>query len=379
MPPDAVSLEQEGVVISPFYLIQKGTAHWDGMRRILTHAPWPSRAVEENLADLNASLAANIHGKNALLQMMDQHGMDTVTQYFTLLRNHAADKMKETLKRFKDGTYNALERLDDGSPLQVTVRLKKGLCEIDFSGSASVHPGNMNATKAVVLSVTIYVLRLLLKESIPLNDGLLEPVTLKLPHGMLNPEFGNDPSRCPAVVGGNVEISMRLTDTILKAFGVMAASQGTMNNTLFGNASFGYYETVCGGCGAGQGFHGASAVHHHMTNTRITDPEIMEHRYPVRVDEFRIRKHSGGAGTWKGGDGVIRKLTFLDAVNLSVLTQRRRSGPYGMKGGKPGKPGGQKILRKDGRVERLKSIQNVNIEPGDTFVMETPGGGGYYG
>ena len=170
---------------------------------------------------------------------------------------------------------------------------------------------------------------------------------------------------------------MRLTDTILKAFGVMAASQGTMNNTLFGNASFGYYETICGGCGAGEGFHGASAVHHHMTNTRITDPEIMEHRYPIRLDAFRIRKHTGGAGTWKGGDGVIRKLTFLEPANLSVLTQRRNSGPYGMKGGKPGKPGKQQIIRKDGRVEQLESVQNVNIEPGDAFVMETPGGGGY--
>lgn len=235
----------------------------------------------------------------------------------------------------------------------------------------------MNATEAIVKSVTIYVLRLLLNEQIPLNDGLLEPVEFVLPNGLLNPVFSDDPALCPAVVGGNVEISMRLTDTLLKAFGVVAASQGSMNNTLFGNSKFGYYETICGGCGAGHGFNGASAVHHHMTNTRITDPEIMEHRYPVRLEEFSIRKNSGGKGKWTGGDGIKRVITFLEPVNLSVLSQRRKSGPFGLNGGEDGKPGKQKVIRKNGEKILLDSIQNINIEPGDCFIIETPGGGGF--
>ncbi len=377
MPPNAKNLSEEGVVISPFYLIKKGKVNWDGIRKILENAPYPSRSIEENLADLNAAVAANKNGQDALLTLVNQHGIETVCNYFDLLKKHAALKMKETLEQFTEGNYNATEFLDDGSKIQVSIHLKDGKCTIDFSGSADVHPGNMNATKAIVHSVTIYVLRLLLQEGIPLNDGLFDPVTITLPTGMLNPNFDDDPEKCPAVVGGNVEISMRLTDTILKAFGVIAASQGTMNNTLFGNSNFGYYETICGGCGAGEDFHGASAVHHHMTNTRITDPEILEHRYPVRLNEFSIRNNSGGEGKWNGGDGITRRLTFLEAVNLSVLTQRRASGPYGLKGGKDGLPGNQKVIRKNGDEITLSSIQNIDLDAGDQFVIETPGGGGY--
>ncbi|WP_159518071.1 hydantoinase B/oxoprolinase family protein [Sunxiuqinia indica] len=377
MPPNAKNLAEEGVVISPFHLVKGNQVDWDGMRDILLKGPFPTRSVEENLADLNAAIAANKNGQDALLNLIEQHGAETVSNYFSLLKKHAADKMRETLSKFSDGIYDAEERLDDGSLLKVKVDLKDGECKIDFTGSAEVHTGNMNATEAIVQSVTIYVLRLLLKESIPLNDGLLQPVSIHLSNGLLNPVFDDDPTKCPAVVGGNVEISMRLTDTLLKAFGVIAASQGTMNNTLFGNENFGYYETICGGCGAGNGFNGASAVHHHMTNTRITDPEIMELRYPVRLDEFSIRQNSGGAGKWNGGDGIIRKLTFLEPVNLSVLTQRRNSGPYGLKGGQNGQAGKQKVIRKNGEVVQLQSIQNMDLQDGDQFVIETPGGGGY--
>ncbi len=294
-----------------------------------------------------------------------------------MLRNHASEKMIDTLKKFKNGIYSATEFLDDGSKLNVNITIENGKCIFDFTGSAPVNKGNMNATKAIVNSVTIYVLRLLLNEPIPLNDGLLEPVSFILPEGMLNPDFDDDPKKCPAVVGGNVEISMRLTDTLLKAFGVVAASQGTMNNTLFGNKKFGYYETVCGGCGAGDGFNGASAVHHHMTNTRITDPEILEHRYPVRLEQFSIRKNSGGKGRWNGGNGVFREITFLESVNLSVLSQRRKSEPFGLNGGENGKPGSQKVIRRNGEIIQLESIQNINLETGDKFIIETPGGGGY--
>ncbi|MGQ8335454.1 hydantoinase B/oxoprolinase family protein [Sunxiuqinia sp. A32] len=377
MPPNAQNLSEEGVVISPFYLIRQGKVDWDGMKSILLNAPFPTRSIEENLADLNAAIAANKNGYDAVISLVEQHGVITVCNYFDLLRKHASAKMQATLKGFPNGDYSALESLDDGSQLQVSIQLRDGKCKIDFSGSSDVHSGNMNATKAIVHSVTIYVLRLLLQENIPLNDGLLEPVTIDIPTGLLNPEFDDDPAMCPAVVGGNVEISMRLTDTLLKAFGVMGASQGTMNNTLFGNDKFGYYETVCGGCGAGNGFNGASAVHHHMTNTRITDPEIMEHRYPVRLGEFSIRNGSGGAGKWNGGDGVRRKITFLEPVNLSVLTQRRKTGPYGLNGAEDGKTGIQKVIRYNGDEITLDSIQNIDLQAGDQFIIETPGGGGF--
>jgi len=377
MPPNAKNLEEEGVTISPFYLIKKGEVDWVGMKDILLNCTYPTRSVEENLADLNAALAANKNGADALINLIKTYGKERVQTYLDLLREYASSKMKATLKKFKDGKYSSTEFLDDGSPLKVDIQLNGGNCKIDFTGSAPVHSGNMNATEAIVKSVTIYVLRLLLDEPIPLNDGLLEPVGFMLPTGLLNPDFDDDPSKCPAVVGGNVEISQRLTDTLLKAFGVVAASQGTMNNALFGNNNFGYYETICGGCGAGKGFNGASAVHHHMTNTRITDPEIMEHRYPVRLEEFSIRKNSGGKGKWQGGDGVKRVITFLEPVNLSVLSQRRSSGPFGMNGGEAGKSGCQKIVRKKGDEIQLDSIQNINIEAGDKFVIETPGGGGF--
>ncbi|MDX8340963.1 hydantoinase B/oxoprolinase family protein [Draconibacterium sp. IB214405] len=377
MPPNAKNLEEEGVCITPFYLVKNGQPDWDGMQNIFLNGKYPTRSVEENLADLNAALAANKNGSEALIELINKHGKDTVQEYLDLLRGHAAQKMKATLQKFENGNYSATEYLDDGAKLQVNIQLNDGNCSIDFTGSADVHKGNMNATEAIVKSVSIYVLRLLLNETIPLNDGLLEPVDFILPSGLLNPNFDDDPSKCPAVVGGNVEISQRLTDTLLKAFGVVAASQGTMNNTLFGNKNFGYYETICGGCGAGNGFNGASAVHHHMTNTRITDPEIMEHRYPVQLVEFSIRKNSGGFGKWHGGDGVKRVLTFLEPVNLSVLTQRRKSGPFGLNGASDGKAGCQKVIRSNGEEIILDSIQNINMEQGDSFIIETPGGGGF--
>ena len=235
----------------------------------------------------------------------------------------------------------------------------------------------MNANEAIVNGVVIYVLRLLIGEQIPLNDGILEPVRIILPVGMLNPEFHDDPKKCPAVVGGNVELSQRLTDTLLKAFNVVACSQGTMNNVMFGNDNFSYYETICGGCGAGPGFNGASAVHQHMTNTRITDPEILEHRYPVRLERFSIRSDSGGNGEYKGGNGVERQFTFLEPVSLSVLTQHRKNRPYGLNGGESGKEGLQFVVRKNGKIIKLQSIDMTSIETGESLVIKTPGGGGF--
>lgn len=377
MPPDAVNLEEEGVVISPQYLVKKNKVNWDLIRKILSIGAFPSRAVEENIADMNAALAANRKGEKELLKLIEEHSLSKVTTYMTKLKQHASRKMRETLAKIQEGTYFSEEKLDDGSLLKVKVEMIKSSCIIDFTGSGDVHPGNMNATPAIVNGVVIYVMRLLVDENIPLNEGLLEPVRIILPKGLLNPLFPDDPKNCPAIVGGNVEVSQRLTDTLLKPFGILACSQGTMNNVLFGNKHFSYYETICGGCGAGNGFHGASAVHHHMTNTRITDPEIMEFRYPVRLESFSIRKNSGGKGKFKGGDGVIREISFLEITSLSVLTQHRTTSPYGMKNGAPGKPGKQYILRKDGTKKILKPVDGCIVNPGDKLVILTPGGGGF--
>jgi 5-oxoprolinase (ATP-hydrolysing) len=377
MPPGATRLVEEGVVIPPMHLVRAGEPRWEEMRRVLLDAPHPTRAVEENLADLRAAVAANHRGAEALLALAREHGRETVAFYMEALKARAETRLREALARLPARTYEAVERLDDGSPLAVRIEVAGDGAVVDFAGSGGVHPGNLNAPPAVVRSAVLYVLRLLIAEPLPLNEGILRPVEIRIPPGMLNPPFPEDPAEAPAVVGGNVETSQRLVDTLIKALGLAACSQGTMNNLLFGSARFGYYETVCGGAGAGPGFDGASAVHTHMTNTRITDPEVVEHRYPVRVERFGIRVGSGGAGQWRGGDGAVRELTFLAPMSLSLLTQHRVETPYGMAGGSPGKPGRQRLVRASGEVEELASVDGREVGPGDRLVLETPGGGGW--
>jgi 5-oxoprolinase (ATP-hydrolysing) len=377
MPPDARSLEEEGVIIEPFPLVSKGQVNWKGMREILEGGPWPSRAVEENLADLNAALAANLAGAEGLRELARKHSAGQVIDYMQYLKDYATSRMRLVLANIPDGRYEASGELDDGSILKVAIEITRDACSIDFTGTSGVHPGNMNATCAIVNSVVIYVLRLLLNEPLPLNEGILEPVRIILPESLLNPDFARPHAECPAIVGGNVEVSQRLTDTLLKAFGVTACSQGTMNNLMIGNETYSYYETICGGCGAGPAFHGAHAVHHHMTNTRITDPEVLEHRYPLRLVEFSIRKRSGGKGIFRGGNGVVRMLEFTDQASVSILSQHRIVRPYGMKGGKPGKRGRQRIIRTGGGKEHLKGIDSTTVYPGDRLVIRTPGGGGW--
>jgi 5-oxoprolinase (ATP-hydrolysing) len=293
------------------------------------------------------------------------------------LRKMAAEKMRTVLTKLPDGIYVAEEFLDDGTPLKVKIILDKDTIHFDFSGSAGVHPSNMNATEAIVNSVVIYVMRLLLDEDIPLNDGLMEPVRITLPEGILHPSFDNNPDNCPAVVGGNVEISQRLTDTLLKAFGIAGCSQGTMNNVLFGNHKFGYYETVAGGVGAVDGFDGVSGIHQHMTNTRITDPEILEYRYPVRLHQFSIRKNSGGKGAFNGGDGLIREYEFLEELEVSLLTQHRIVAPYGMEGAASGRTGEQWIVTRNGQKKKLDGITSFLAKKHERLILKTPGGGGF--
>ncbi len=377
MPPSATCLAEEGVVIPPMKLVDGGKPRWGEMEELLSGGRFPSRSVQDNLADLRAAVAANHAGAEALAALSERSGRGTVLHYMQELNRLAARRIRAALSALGDGEYQAVERLDDGTPLAVKITLRGDRAVLDFTGSGEVHPGNLNATPAIVHGVVIYFLRLLIKESIPLNEGFLHPVRLIIPEGILNPAFDQTPEDSPAVVGGNVETSQRLVDTLTRALGIAACSQGTMNNILFGTERCGYYETVCGGCGAGPGFHGASAVHSNMTNTRITDPEILEHRYPVRVERFAVRRGSGGDGRFHGGDGVVRILKFLEPMSLSVLTQHRVERPFGLHGGEPGITGRQRVERADGTVHQLGPVDGADVFPGDRFILESPGGGGY--
>ena len=376
MPPDAKTLAEEGVVIRPQHLIKQGRSQFDEIERLLKSGPHPSRAVSDNLADLRAAVAANQRGVLALQQLAKQCGIQAVTDQMREITNRAERVTRAVLRQLPSKRFEATERLDDGSPLRVSVVINENSAVMDFTGSAPVHNGNLNATPAIVRSAVIYVLRLMIGERLPLNEGMMRAVELRIPQGMLNPPFVADPACCPAVVGGNTETSQRIVDTLLKAFNVCACSQGTMNNLLFGSDRFGYYETVCGGTGAGPGFDGADAVHSHMTNTRITDPEIIEHRYPVRVEQFAIRRGSGGSGKWRGGNGAIRELTFLEHMSLSILSQHRVEKPFGIHGGGEGQGGRQRVIRANGAIVDLKSIDGCEVGPGDRLILETPGGGG---
>lgn len=376
MPPDANNLAEEGVVISPTYLAKKGVFDWNYLEDLLKKGKYPTRSFEENMADIRAAVAANYRGNEELKKLVQTYGKIEVVRYMNRLKSYASERMKSTLKNIEDGIYEATEKLDDGSSLAVRCTVQNSRLTIDFSGTSGVHPGNLNANPSIVKSVIIYVLRLLIDEPLPLNDGLLDPVEINIPKGMLNPDFPDDPAECPAVVGGNIETSQRLTDTLLKAFNLAACSYGTMNNLLFGNDTFGYYETVGGGTGAGNGFVGADAVHQHMTNTRATDPEILEHRYPVVLNRYQVREGSGGAGKWKGGNGIIREMQFTQPVSLSVLSQHRKVAPYGLNGGESGKPGKQLIIQNHSKRE-LSWRDGTELGPGDIFILETPGGGGF--
>ncbi|MHC4415534.1 MAG: hydantoinase B/oxoprolinase family protein [Planctomycetota bacterium] len=379
MPPGAATLAEEGVVIPPLLLVRAGEQCFDRVAKRLRRAVYPSRAVEDNIADLRASVAANQRGAAALGGLAREHGEDLIAEQMGALKARAEGLARRALEVLPDGRYEALERLDDGAPIRVCIDLTGDRAVIDFAGSADLHPGNLNATPAIVRSAVIYVLRLLIGEALPLNEGIMRAVTVAIPAGMLNPPFGDDPEKTCAVSGGNVETSQRVVDTLLKALRAAACSQGTMNNVVFGTDRFSYYETVGGGAGAAPGCDGADAVHTHMTNTRITDPEIVEHRYPVRVERFAVRRGSGGAGRRRGGNGAIREITFLAPMSLSILSQHRGEGPYGMDGGRPGRPGRQRILRGTGEAIELGAVDGGEVEPGDRLLLETPGGGGYGG
>jgi 5-oxoprolinase (ATP-hydrolysing) len=377
MPPDATCLAEEGVVILPRYLVKGGVFQWDDIRSLFTESPYPTRNFLSNEADIVAALSSLRKGSEQLLKLVSVHGVAQVEKYMNRLKTTALIQLEQKLVPLRGKVFQATEHMDDGHRIQVAITIQEGKQIFDFTGTTAVHPNNLNANISIIYSAILYVLRLLAAKEIPLNDGLMKNTEIILPeNSFLNPDFSDDPLRCPAVVGGNTEVSQRLVDTLLKAFGVVACSQGTMNNFLFGNKNFGYYETIGGGAGAGQGFDGRSAVHQHMTNTRITDPEQLERKYPVRLLEFGIRKGSGGFGQFRGGDGIVRSIQFLEPLQVTLLGQHRNEAPYGLQGGSPGLCG-KHTLTSSNTTSVLSGICSFEVIPGDILTIETPGGGGF--
>jgi 5-oxoprolinase (ATP-hydrolysing) len=378
MPPDGTCLGEEGVVIDTFALRRDGTEFLDSLREILTRGRYPSRDPETNLADIAAQRAAGVLGCNYLQQLVESMGMAMVNQCVEALFHHAEGLVTRWIESLPQAALSFRDSLDDGTVIAVTLKRDHDRLVIDFDGTAPVHPGCFNATPAIVTAATIYVLRCVIGGTLPMNQGILRPIDLVLPTGLLNPPKGNDSSSSPAVVAGNVETSMRIVDCLLGALGLAAASQGTMNNVLIGDSTFGYYETIGGGSGACADGPGASGVHSHMTNTRITDPEVYESRYPVRLWRFELRQGSGGKGQFRGGEGLVREIEFLKPLSLALITNRRgKHQPWGANGGEPGAAGENLLIKANGEAVSLPSATTLTVQVGDRLVMKTPGGGGW--
>ena len=381
MPPFSRNLGEEGVLIRNFHLIEQGKSQEEHLREVLLSGDSPSRNVDDNLADIAAQAAANRQGAIELQQLIQHYSFPVVEAYMHHVQAAAEHKMRVALSSIENGEYRYTDYLDldgDKAAIRVCVTIEGDSAEIDFSGTSPVLPSNLNANPAIVTAAVMYCLRCLIDEDIPLNEGVLGPIQILLPECLLNPPQNESAKDCAAVAGGNVETSQRVVDVLLGALGAAAGSQGTMNNLLFGDETFGYYETIAGGSGATPNAPGADAVHTHMTNTRITDPEVLEKRYPVRLHEFSIRKDSGGPGMFCGGNGTVRRIEFLKNLEVSILSQRRGAHPpYGLSGGEPGAIGRNTLKRACGSVESLPALVEFSVEPGDTLSIETPGGGGF--
>ncbi len=378
MPAFSKNLAEEGVLLRGQKLIDRGISQFDAIARQLRSGSYPTRALADNLADLRAQVAANRRGEKELQSLAENWSWPVLSRYFMALQDSAAMKVRGALARLPQGTKRFTDHLDDGTPISVAMTIENESIVIDFAGTGAVSSGNLNANRAIVSAAVLYVLRLLVQDDLPLNQGMLAPVTLLIPEGLLSPRATNAPETSPAIVGGNVETSQRIVDVLLGALGIAAASQGTMNNLLFGNSKFGYYETICGGSGATAEGPGADALHTHMTNTRLTDPEVLEHRFPVRLHKLAIRRGSGGQGEHRGGHGVIREIEMLEPLTVSLVTQRRGPyTPYGAAGGMPGALGKNLVIRRDGQAAELPSSVTLELEAGDRLRIETPGGGGW--
>jgi 5-oxoprolinase (ATP-hydrolysing) len=372
MPPFSTRIEEEGVQINNVKLVDRGVLREAEMVALLQSGEFPSRNPQQNMADLKAQIAANEKGVQELRKMVDQFGLDVVQAYMRHVQDNAEESVRRVITRLKDGAFTL--PLDNGAQIRVAIRVNAPArtAEIDFTGTSAQQPNNFNAPTAVCMAAVLYVFRTLVDDDIPLNAGCLKPLKVIIPPGsMLNP---NPPA---SVVAGNVETSSCITNALYGALGVMAASQCTMNNFTFGNAAHQYYETISGGSGAGEGFDGTSVVQTHMTNSRLTDPEVLEFRFPVRLESYEIREGSGGAGRWHGGHGGVRRVRFLEDMTASILSNGRLHGAFGMAGGQAGQVGINRVVRVDGSQEELGHIGQAEMKPGDIFEIHTPGGGGY--
>ncbi|MBD2253781.1 hydantoinase B/oxoprolinase family protein [Nostoc parmelioides] len=372
MPPHSTTVEEEGILFDNFLLVETGNFQESQVRNLLVNHIYPARNPDQNIADFKAQIAANERGVKELHKMVTQYGLATVQAYMKFVQDNAEESVRRAIDVLKDGTF--VYEMDGGTKIQVkvTINRKNRSAEIDFTGTSKQLNSNFNAPKAVTQAAVLYVFRTLVDDNIPLNAGCLKPLEIIVPEGcMLNPTY---PS---AVVAGNVETSQTIVDALYGALGVMAASQGTMNNFTFGSDRYQYYETICGGSGAGSNFDGTDAVHTHMTNSLLTDPEVLETRYPVLVESFSLRSHSGGKGKYSGGNGVVRRIRFLEPMTANILSGHRLVPPFGLNGGEAGQVGRNWIERHNGTQETLDSTATVEMNPGDVFVIETPGGGGF--
>ena len=372
MPPGSRHIDEEGVLFDSFLLVGGGRLRERPLMKRLLGGRWPARNPARNLADLKAQLAANTKGARELKALVRHYGLKAVRAYMAHVRDNAEESVRRVIDRLDDGAFTC--EMDGSERISVEIRIDRRRREaiLDFSGTSDQSDGNFNAPSPICRACVLYVFRTLVGAGIPMNSGCMKPLRLMLPRGsLLSPRWP------AAVVAGNVETSQCIVDTLYGALRVMAAAQGTMNNVTFGNDHYQYYETVCGGSGAGPTFDGASAVHTHMTNSRLTDPEVLELRYPVLLREFRRRPGSGGNGSRRGGDGAVRSIEFLEPMELAVLSNRRRIAPFGLEGGEDGAPGRARVIRGDGSIRQMSARDKTNVEAGDLFVLETPGGGGY--
>lgn len=372
MPASSRTVDDEGVLIDDFLLVDAGRLRDAETRALFASGRHPSRNVDQNMADLKAQIASCTRGADELIRMTQEFGRPVVAAYMGHIQDNAEEAVRRAVAALKPGAF-AYE-MDDGAVIRVRIDVDpiQRSAVVDFNGTSEQRPTNFNAPLSITRAATLYVFRTLVDDAIPLNEGCLKPIKLIVPEGsMLNPRYP------AAVVAGNVETSQAVVDTLYGALGVLAASQGTMNNFTFGDDARQYYETIAGGSGAGPGFGGTSAVQTHMTNSRLTDPEVLETRFPVLLEEFSIRRGSGGEGRWTGGDGAMRRVRFLEPMTAAILSNRRRVPPFGADGGQPGATGVNRVERADGTIEPLGSTAEVAMTPGDVFVIETPGGGGF--
>jgi 5-oxoprolinase (ATP-hydrolysing) len=375
-PPHSATLEEEGVLIDNFLLVDGGEFQEQAFRDLLAAARYPARSPDVNVADISAQVAANEKGVQELQRVVAQYGWDVVSAYMRHVMDNACESVRRVIDRLAEGVPERRfsYRMDNGAALEVRIAFDRAQrsAVIDFAGTGPQSAGNFNAPPAVTRAAVLYVFRCLVGEDIPLNDGCMTPLDIRIPAGtFLSPAPG------AAVVAGNTEVSQAVTNALFGALGAVACAQATMNNLLFGDATQQYYETICGGTGAGADFDGTSAVQSHMTNTRMTDPEVLELRHPVRVERFAVRAGSGGVGKHRGGDGAVRRLRFLAPMHAVVVASRRRYAPFGLAGGAPGAVGRQWIERAGGGIELLGGTAGADMAAGDVLVVETPGGGGF--